>query len=100
MLVGRNSRGHWVARSQDGLCGGLFVNRTEALRFALFENGHRPDAVILVTGNLELALNDPASVSESAYSVRKAELSNRPTIVSAPRRTISGQGSSQSLRLT
>jgi hypothetical protein len=89
MLVGRNSRGHWVARSQDGLCGGLFVNRTEALRFALFENGHRQDAVILVTGNLELALNDPTSVSETRESVRKAE--NRSKIVSAPRRAISSQ---------
>jgi hypothetical protein len=91
MLIGRNSRGHWVARSQDGLCGGLFVNRTEALRFALFENGHRPDAVILVTGNLELALNDPASVKETGESVRRAELSNRSKTASAPRRVISSQ---------
>jgi hypothetical protein len=53
MLIGRNDRGQWVVRSQDGLCGGLFINRTEALRFALFENGHRPDAVVMV-GNLEL----------------------------------------------
>jgi hypothetical protein len=95
MLVGRNSRGHWVARSQDGLCGGLFVNRTEALRFALFENGHRQDAVILVTGNLELALNDPTSVSESGESVRQAQLPNRPT--TAPRRAISSQDSFQSV---
>ena len=97
MLVGRNSRGHWVVRSQDGLCGGLFVNRTEALRFALFENVHRPDAVILVTGNLELALNDPASVRETGYAIRKAELSNRATIASAPRRAISSRDSSLAL---
>jgi hypothetical protein len=93
MLVGRNSRGHWVARSQDGLCGGLFVNRTEALRFALFENGHRPDAVILVTGNLELALNDPASLSETDQSVRRTELPS----MTAPRRTTSSQVSLHSL---
>jgi hypothetical protein len=58
MLIGRNGRGQWVVRSQDGRCGGLFINRTEALRFALFENGHRPDAVIMV-GNLELTMTDP-----------------------------------------
>jgi hypothetical protein len=59
MLIGKNSRGQWVVQSQDGLCGGLFVNRTEALRFALFENGHRPDDVIMVGGTLELAINAP-----------------------------------------
>jgi hypothetical protein len=57
MLIGRNDRGQWVVRSQDGQCGGLFINRTEALRFALFENGHRPEAVIMV-GNLELTMTD------------------------------------------
>jgi hypothetical protein len=95
MLVGRNSRGHWVARSQDGLCGGLFVNRTEALRFALFENGHRQDAVILVAGNLELALNDPASVSETGESVRQDDGSNRS--MAATQRAISSQGTLQPL---
>lgn len=95
MLVGRNSRGHWVARSQDGLCGGLFVNRTEALRFALFENGHRPDAVILVTGNLELALNDPASIREE--SVRTADLSHHSKTAGAPRRVTSSQDFLRSL---
>jgi hypothetical protein len=60
MLIGKNSRGQWVVQSQDGLCGGLFVNRTEAIRFAMFENGRRPEAVIMVSGNLELALNIPA----------------------------------------
>jgi hypothetical protein len=63
MLIGRNSRGQWVVRSLNGLCGGLFVNRSEALRFALFENGHRPDAAIMVNGVLELALNDPVNVA-------------------------------------
>ena len=38
-MIGRNSRGNWVVRDQAGLRGGLFIDRTEALRFALFENG-------------------------------------------------------------
>jgi hypothetical protein len=70
MLIGKNSRGQWVARSQDGLSGGLFVNRTEALRYALFENGRRPEAVVIVSGGLELALTQPVNVL--AYEVSEA----------------------------
>jgi hypothetical protein len=52
--IGRNSRGHWVAQDQYGLRGGLFVDRNEALRFALSENGDCPCAVLMVPGVLEL----------------------------------------------
>jgi hypothetical protein len=55
--VGRNSRGYWVVRERRGRCGGLFVDRAEALRFAMFECGCRPQAVIMVPGVLELDLN-------------------------------------------
>ena len=56
--IGRNSRGNWVVKDQKGLCGGLFVDRTEALKFAMFENGNRPQAVIMVPGILELDIGD------------------------------------------
>ena len=38
--------GHWVV--QDQSCGrsGYFINREWALKFALSENGHRPDLII------------------------------------------------------
>jgi hypothetical protein len=52
--IGRNNRGAWVVQDQSGLRGGLFINRAEALRFALFENGRRPQAVLMVPGALEL----------------------------------------------
>ena len=39
--VGRNGCGNWVVQDQSGLCGGMFVNRTEAVKFAMFENGNR-----------------------------------------------------------
>jgi hypothetical protein len=55
--IGRNSRGNWVVKDQKGLCGGLFVDRAEALKFAMFENGNRPQAVIMVPGTLELDIN-------------------------------------------
>jgi hypothetical protein len=62
-MIGRNSRGNWVVRDQAGLRGGLFVDRTEALRFALFENGRRLQAVLMVPGMLELDLDQTASAA-------------------------------------
>jgi hypothetical protein len=55
--IGRNSRGNWVVQDHSGLCGGMFVNRTEAVKFAMFENGNRPQAVIMVPGILELDMS-------------------------------------------
>ena len=52
--VGKDSHGRWVVQDQQGLCGGLFVGRAEAVKFAMFENGNRPQAVIMVPGVLEL----------------------------------------------
>jgi hypothetical protein len=69
MLVGRNSRGQWVVRSEDGLYGGLFVNRTEAVRYALFENGHHADAIIIVGGTLELTADDRVDVDTPAAAM-------------------------------
>jgi hypothetical protein len=55
--IGKDSHGNWVAQDQQGLCGGLFVDRAEALKFAMYENGNRPQAVIMVPGILELDMN-------------------------------------------
>ena len=65
-LVGRNSRGNWVAQDRSGLCGGLFVGRAAAVKFALSENGNQPEAVIMVPGTLELALGDNAGLAAAA----------------------------------
>jgi hypothetical protein len=56
--VGRDSRGNWVVQDRKGLCGGLFVNRADAVKFAMFENGNCPQAVIMVPGILELDLSN------------------------------------------
>jgi hypothetical protein len=53
-LVGKDSRGRWVVQDRRGLCSGLFVNRTDAIRYAMFESGRRPQAVIMVPGVIEL----------------------------------------------
>ena len=53
-MIGRDSRGCWVAQEPSGTRGGLFVNRGEALKFVKSENAVRPHAVVWVSGNLEL----------------------------------------------
>jgi hypothetical protein len=60
-FIGKDSRNNWVVQDQQHRRGGLFVDRAEALRFALFENGHRPQAVIMVPGILELDMSGNAS---------------------------------------
>lgn len=67
-LVGRNSRGQWIARDQGGLRGGLFVSRAEAFKFARFENGNRMDLIVAVPGVLELDL----STAGAEFDCRRA----------------------------
>ena len=62
-FIGKNSRGNWVVQDQRHICGGLFVDQVQALRFALVENGNRPHAVVMVPGVFELDMSrqrDPA----------------------------------------
>jgi hypothetical protein len=53
-LIGQDSHGRWVARDDRGLCGGLFVNQREAVRYALLETGNHREDVIMVSGPIEL----------------------------------------------
>lgn len=59
VLIGRNSRGQWVALEARGLFGGLFAERRDAIRYALFENGHHPETIIESTGLVELDISAP-----------------------------------------
>ena len=78
VFIGRDSRGNWVAQQQNGLYGGLFVSRTAAVRYALFENGHHPEAIISSAGLLELDLgttpspSDPAALDAADVRPRRA----------------------------
>jgi hypothetical protein len=54
VFIGKNSQGNWVAQEQNGLYGGLFVNRAQAVRYALFENGNHPEAIVTVSRVIEL----------------------------------------------
>jgi hypothetical protein len=55
-MIGRDARGNWVVQDQNGVRGGLFVDRAEALRYVRLENGNQPGAVVAVSGVLELDL--------------------------------------------
>ena len=67
VFVGKNSRGNWVAQEENGLFGGLFINRAEAIRYALFENGHRPESVVTASNGVEIDMGrTPHSPSSAA----------------------------------
>ena len=67
-LVGRDSRGHWVVQDERGLCGGLFVDRSKAIRFAMDETGKRPQAIKLVPGVFELDMSRTAGTASRQSS--------------------------------
>jgi hypothetical protein len=53
-MLGQDLRGNWVVQEQKGARGGLFADREAALRFIRAETGYKPQAVIMVSGILEL----------------------------------------------
>ncbi|MCK1679362.1 hypothetical protein IVA87_07785 [Bradyrhizobium sp. 147] len=59
VFVGKNRAGNWVAREQQGAFGGFFINRAEALKYALFKNGHHPESIIEATREIELDIPSP-----------------------------------------
>ena len=64
VFIGRNRSGQWVAREQNGLYGGLFVNRAQAVKYALSENGHHPETIVELSRRIELDLGSkPASAA-------------------------------------
>jgi hypothetical protein len=65
-----------VANGSSGTkrpCGGLFVGRAEALKYAMFENGNRPNAVIMVPDVLELDMSGrPGASNQVTTDVQSA----------------------------
>jgi hypothetical protein len=62
-MIGRDSRGNWVAQEQSGARGGLFIDRAGAMKFAKFESGNDPHAVVWVSGVLELNTSAGTAIS-------------------------------------
>ena len=54
LFVGQDHCGRWVVRDAERLCGGLFANRNEAIRFAVYECQRSPQSVIVLPNGLEL----------------------------------------------
>jgi len=75
IFIGRNSRGDWVAQEQNGLFGGLFVNRAQAMKYALFENGDHPATIVLTSNIVEL---DMHRIAQSSPQTVEADESSRP----------------------
>ncbi|MDA9494968.1 hypothetical protein [Bradyrhizobium sp. CCBAU 11361] len=66
VLIGRNRRGQWVAQEQNGLYGGLFVSRAQAVKYALFENGQHPETIVELPREIELDKSPSANISQRA----------------------------------
>jgi hypothetical protein len=69
VFIGKNSRGNWVAQEQNGLYGGLFVNRAQAVKYALFENGHHPETIIELPREIELDMGSKLPSSEHTAAI-------------------------------
>ena len=68
VFIGRNRRGQWVAQEQNGLYGGLFVSRAQAIKYALFENCQHPETIVEPAREIELDMgkNPDANLSQRA----------------------------------
>jgi hypothetical protein len=75
VFIGKNRRGNWVAQEQSGLYGGLFVNRAQAVKYALFENDHHPETIVELSREIELDMGGKLPSSDpipAAASTRRA----------------------------
>ena len=72
VFIGRNHRGNWVAREQNGLFGGLFVNRAQAVKYALFENGNHPETIVDLPREIEVDFAGPFPQTAGMHSGRPA----------------------------
>jgi hypothetical protein len=69
VFIGRNSRGNWVAQEQNGLYGGLFVNRAQAVRYALLENGRHPETIVELKRAIELDISGQRSSDDMSAAI-------------------------------
>ena len=71
IFIGRNSRGNWVAQEQNGRYGGLFVNRAQAFKYALFENGRHPETIVELSREIELDMGGKPAAAERFPGARR-----------------------------
>jgi len=71
IFIGRNSRGNWVAQEQNGRYGGLFVNRSQAFKYALFENGRHPETIVELSREIELDMGGRLAAADRIAGARR-----------------------------
>src|SRR3981189_2591708 len=64
VFIGKNSRGNGVPKEQNGLYGGLFVSRAQAVKYALFENGRHPETIVEVARENEPDMGGKLTASD------------------------------------
>ena len=57
VFIGKNRRGQWVAQEQNGLYGGLFIGRAQAIKYALFENGQHLETIVELPHEIDLDMS-------------------------------------------
>jgi hypothetical protein len=65
VFIGKDRGGRWVAQEQNGLYGGLFVSRAQALKYALFENGNHPETIVELARDIELDMGGKPPASDA-----------------------------------
>jgi hypothetical protein len=68
VFIGKDKGGRWVVQEQNGLYGGLFVNRAQAVKYALFENGHHPETIVELSREIELDMGGKTRASDPALA--------------------------------
>lgn len=56
VFLGKDHSGNWVVREQNGIFGGMFASRAQALKYALCENGQHPEAILEISREIELVI--------------------------------------------
>lgn len=71
-FIGKDHHGNWVVQDRQHLHGGLFNTQEQARKFALSENGNRPDRLVAVSGSFDLDVGPgaPADVRPEDYADR------------------------------
>jgi hypothetical protein len=63
-FIGKNRRGNWVVQEQNGLYGGLFISRAQAIKYVLFENGNHPEMIVELSRDVELTIGGEQVVAD------------------------------------
>ena len=73
-FIGKDHHGNWVVQDRQHLHGGLFHTQEQARKFALSENGNRPDYLVVVPGSFDLDVSPGAPDAQPEDYADRAKL--------------------------